>query len=164
MLVRIICALALFSTSVSASADQHRWRHYLNARFGTEADYPADLFEQPFYPANGDGVQWTSRGGAELTIYGSWNALDHTPKKLAAFLEEHEPRRYAAATYRKVTPTLLVLSGVQNGRVFYERHAFGDPSGAVHAIYLEYPVAMRSTFDPIIKRLSRSLGWASAGR
>ncbi|MBV5262485.1 hypothetical protein [Pinisolibacter aquiterrae] len=57
---------------------------------------------------------------------------------------------------------LLILSGIDHGMIFYERYAFGDPSGAVHALVLDYPAAARATFDPLIGRLSTSLRWEGA--
>ena len=148
------------AASAPVAADHHRWQHYLNARFGTHADYPADLFTQPHYPENGDGVRWTGRGGLELSVYGSWNVLEHNSKNYEAFLKEGFERHYAAISYREVTPDLLALSGVANGRVYYERHEFGDRAGVIHSMVIEYPVAMRQTIDPLIARMSRSLGWA----
>ena len=157
----IVAAMALPSAGAAAG---HRWQHYLNARFGTRADYPADIFARSSTSDNGDGVRLTSQDGAVLTIFGSWNALEQTPETLAASLQENDPQRYGAVTYREVKPKLLVLSGIRQGRVFYERRAFGDPSGAVHAMIIEYPLARRRSYDPLVVRLSRSLGWVSERR
>jgi len=63
-----------------------------------------------------------------------------------------------------VQSDLLVLSGIEHGRIYYERYAFGDNSGAMHAMVVEYPAAMRSTFDPLVARMARSLGWVSTAR
>ena len=164
MLSKLIFVTALLAAPASVAADQHRWQHYFNERFGTHADYPSDVFTHPFYAEIGDGVRLSARGGAELTIFGSWNVEEQTPKTYEAFLNESARRRYKAVTYREIKPNLLVLIGVDHGRIYYERYAFGDTSGAMHAMVVEYPVGMRSTFDPLVARMARSLGWASIRR
>jgi hypothetical protein len=163
MKYRLVVVIALLALSDPVSAEKHRWLHYLNARFGTCADYPGDVFTQRFYPDNGDGVRFKARGGAELTISGSWNVDGHTPMSFQAFLNRNEPHRYTAIAYRVMKPKLLILSGNENRRIFFERYAFGDPSGAVHSLVVEYPVELRSRFEPLIARMSRSLCWASNG-
>ncbi|MEH3046965.1 hypothetical protein [Sphingomonas adhaesiva] len=144
---------------VGVTHPTHRWRIYRNQRFGTLAEVPDDLFGTARPADNGDGATWTARGGARLRIFGSWNVLEETPASYDAFLRNGRSGRYASVTYKVTRRDLLILSGTHQGMVFYERYAFGDPSGAIHALVLDYPATARSTFDPIVARLSASLRW-----
>lgn len=137
---------------------------YDNARFGTHAEYPADLFAQARFSDSGDGVTLSNGSGATLKIYGFWNTLDQAPRNYAAFLRRSDPSRYARLAYRLVKPRLLVLSGTSDGRTFYERYAFGDKSGAVHAMIVEYPTSRQTAYEPLIGRMSRSLTWQTPAR
>jgi hypothetical protein len=157
----VIAAVVLVQAASLAAADhQHRWLRYANARFGTVAEYPVDLFTRAQHSDNGDGVRWSARDGATLAVWGSWNALEHTPVSYAEFLRRSDRARYARLSYRLVRPKLLILSGSTGERVLYERYAFGDRSGAIHALVLEYPLARQATYRPLVSRISRSLAWS----
>ncbi|MBS0482131.1 MAG: hypothetical protein JSR96_08230 [Proteobacteria bacterium] len=140
----------------------HTWELYQNPRFGTQAEFPADLFGTAIKSENGDGARWTASGGASLRIFGFWNTLKQRPAAYEAFLHEAAPQRYAGVTFRTVRQNLMILSGTDHGTVFYERYAFGDSSGAVHALVLEYPATARMTFDPLVTRISSSLRWTGS--
>ncbi len=149
-----LSAMMLVTASVEA-ATPHVWAVYHNARFGTAADYPSDIFRRPKGADNGDGQSWTSTSGAQLRIFGSWNSLDQSPADYDKFLTRSDPGRQV--TYRVVKPGFLVRSGQSKGRIFYERYQFDAASGAIHALVLDYPAASRSEIDPLIGRMSKSL-------
>jgi len=57
-------ALILLLAVAPATSAQTRWATYANARFGTTADYPADLFSRRDpEPENGDGVRLHTADG-----------------------------------------------------------------------------------------------------
>ena len=155
----LVCA-ALLAAWPTIAASAHRLAHYANPRFGTMLDYPSDLFVKPVDADNGDGRRWTSAKGGTLRVYGFWNAESRTPATYAQFLQDANPARYRGVTYRLVKPKLLVLSGSVTGPIFYERYAFGDPSGAVHAVVIAYPAKARSVYDALLPRISGSLKWS----
>lgn len=158
-------ALAIAASPATAAVSNiHRWKNYDNARFGTHAEYPADLFKMRIVSDNGDGARWTSDIGAKLLIFGSWNSLKQTPDSYARSLAESNPQRYRRISYRLIRPGSLTLSGTVGADIFYERYVFGDPSGAIHAFALEYPILARSTLDPLVSRMSSSLRWANSPR
>ena len=156
-------ALLLMPATLAAASDAHNWQVYHDLRFDSRIEYPADLFGEPRMSDNGDGSTWTSRDEGSLRVFGFWNVSEQTPVTYEAFLRKARPHRYARVTYRISRRRLLILSGVEAGQVFYERYAFDDPADAVHALVLEYPVTMRSSFDPVVGRMSASLG-RSSGR
>jgi hypothetical protein len=157
---RISLIFFCLMATATFAASSHSWDRYLNSRFGTQAEYPADLFMNPVTSDNEDGSTWKTTDGATLKIYGFLNALEQTPVSYEAFLRKNSPKRYAGASYRVSKKDLLILSGVTDKTIFYERYAFGDPSGAIHAMTVEYPITARATFDPVVGRISASLGWA----
>ncbi len=144
----------LFTLHASASA-QTRWATYANDRFGTTADYPADLFtrlDPP--PDNSDGQRFrTADGHATLAIYGSYNVQNDTP---ASYLQNYANKD--GISYRKVTKTFYVISGRRGDDIFYERCNFrGGDDYVIDCFTLTYPAAAKKTWDPIVTRISRSL-------
>lgn len=156
-----ILIYALLAIAQTGSA--HAWNRYENARYGTILSYPAGYFAQRTESANGDGVTLTARDGATLRIFGTSNPEGAAP---AAYVDTliRGDARYRHLRYRLVRPGFAVLSGTDGGRLFYERYAFGDPSGAVHAFVLDYPAAARARYDPIVPRMSASLSWRGRRR
>lgn len=138
-----------------AAAAQSRWATYANARFGTTADYPADLFirrDPP--PENGDGVRMhTADGRATLVIYGHYNVENDTPASYFATVVDG-----AGVTYKQVTKTSYVVSGTRGADIFYERCNFrkGDRA-AVDCFEVTYPARDKAAWDAIVARISKSL-------
>lgn len=133
----------------------HQWTTYYNARFGTTADYPADIFTvRAPPPTNGDGQTFrTADGRAQLLIYGTHNA------------EEDNPRSYVAkyyngpeVTYKRITRSFFVVSGVHDGAIFYNRCNFpAKAEGIIDCIGLNYPASDKAKWDAIVTRISSSL-------
>ncbi|MBX3578153.1 MAG: hypothetical protein KF723_13175 [Rhizobiaceae bacterium] len=146
------CLLVAFAVA-PALADQLT---YVNDRFGTSVTFPAELFDQRLEPpANGDGMSWSSSDGATLSVWGTNNVLDFTPQSLA----EHETARDTPGfevTYHRVGSNWLVLSGYDEGLIFYERFVFGSDN-VIHGVWIKYPESLRSTFDPIVGDIAASL-------
>ena len=150
----ITLAAVILAVSCAAMA-KDRWANYANPRFGTSAEYPADLFtvlDAP--PENGDGQRFhTADGRAELAIYGAWN--DDTPK---SYVENYVDVSGAAITYRQITDHFFVASGTKDGKIFYQRCNFlTHPDAVVHCFSISYPEQEKTEWDKIVSRLSRSL-------
>ncbi|TIU73412.1 MAG: hypothetical protein E5W03_25195, partial [Mesorhizobium sp.] len=74
---------------------------YVNARFGTVCTFPDQIFtERMPEPENGDGLEWHSADGASVACYGSYNALDDTPKSIVEN-EKASPDPGEKVTYGK---------------------------------------------------------------
>ena len=110
----------LFALSAAVPA-QGRWATYSNPRFGTTADYPADLFAvQDPPPENGDGATFrTADGRAQLAIYGAYNVDSDTPASYVAKYEELK-----SATYQRVTAGFYAVSGTNGADIYYDRCNF----------------------------------------
>lgn len=127
---------------------------YVNERFGTSATFPDEIFvDQQEPPANGDGLRWLSRDGASVAIYGSYNVLDDTPKTL---VERGGALPGRTVTYTKTGRNWAVLSGFEDGAVFYERLVI-SPTGIVHGVEITYPKDLKARYDPLVGAIAGSL-------
>lgn len=140
-----------------ANASSERWATYKNSRFGTTAEYPADLFtvfDPP--PENGDGQGFrTPDGRSHLSVYGAWNVEGHTPE---TYISNYVDLAGASVTYRRVTDRFYVISGTRDGNIFYDRCNFSaDPKGIIDCLTISYPEQEKSQWSPIVSRLSKSL-------
>jgi hypothetical protein len=154
---RVIAIVTLTFASICASVAKERWATYSNPRFGTTADYPADLFtvlDPP--PENGDGQGFkTTDGRAHLLIWGSWNAGDDTPK---SYFDRDIDVKGTSVTYEHITEHFFVASGMREGKVFYDRCNFSArPDAAIHCFSISYPEQEKTEWNSIVSRLSRSL-------
>jgi len=133
------------------------WSHYLNARFGTSVDVPNvfRLVDPP--PMNGDGRTFKTADGAELRIFGSYSATTIT-EDFAAYknwLMDHLQADGVRVTYKTQGKDWVAASGIRGGNIVYVK-AF-EGCGATHEMWIEYPMARRRIYNPLIGRLARSL-------
>ena len=140
--------------SIDVAAAQEQWATYMNPRFGTIADYPADIFtvrDPP--PENGDGQSFRSSDGhAQLSIYGKYNAEGDTPQ---SYLEKYADQ---GVSYRRVTARFYIISGTRKDQIFYERCNFQPVAGdIINCFSMTYPAQEKTAWDPIVTRLSKSL-------
>ncbi len=144
----------LLALGATASA-QTRWATYANARFGTTADYPADLFSKNDPPPeNGDGQSFrTADERAQLAIYGSYNVENDTP---ASYVERLVDKK--GVTYKKITKTYYAVSGLRGADIFYERCNFRTGDAApIDCFQITYPAREKAAWDAIVTRISKSL-------
>ena len=129
---------------------------YVNARFGTVCTFPDEIFtdRQP-EPENGDGQVWLSADGASLTCSGILNVDDDTPKGFVANEKVSKEPGYTV-TYSKTGKNWAVLSGMKDGKIFYERRLFGR-DGVIRTVWIDYPPALKSKYDPLVGAIAGSL-------
>lgn len=152
MLRSILAALVVALLAGVALAEPLTYR---NARFGTTLTFPAEVFSQPMEPpANGDGMTWLSADGASLSAYASNNALMLSPRAFADQASQGNGR--FEVTYRRVADRWVVLSGYEDGEIFYYRFEFGADD-VIHSMLLRYPTALRDRYAPLTGPLGRSL-------
>lgn len=130
---------------------------YTNARFGTSVTFPARIFRQAMEPPpHGEGMTWLSDDDASIAVYAHNNALMVTPAELAEQAGEAEGRSDYEVTYRRHGDDWAVISGIEEGRVFYQRFEFGSDD-IIHAVLLRYPPALRAKYDPLVGPIAESL-------
>ena len=146
----VIAALVFLFASQAAAADE---THYINPRFGTEITFPGEVFPLP-QPAseNGDGMSWAGPDGAWLGVWGQYNALEHDEKGLLAFLAPE----YDEVTYSKAGKGFVVLSGFDDGKIFYLRTNFGG-DGVLHTMLMRYPAERKANYDLLVAPIASSL-------
>ncbi|MBZ9776014.1 hypothetical protein [Mesorhizobium sp. CO1-1-8] len=129
---------------------------YVNERFGTVCTFPDEIFtdRQP-EPDNGDGQQWLSADGASLICSGVLNIDDDTPKGFVAAQKASNEAGYKVA-YSKTGKDWAVLSGLKDGKIFYERRLFGK-DGIIRTVRVDYPPALKSKYDPLVGAIAGSL-------
>lgn len=129
---------------------------YTNARFGTVCTFPDDIFtdRQP-EPDDGDGQQWLSADGASLICSGILNISDDTPKSFVAEEKASNEAGYEIS-YSKTGKNWAVLSGLKDGKIFYERRLFGK-DGVIRTVWIDYPPAVKAKYDPLVGAIAGSL-------
>lgn len=126
---------------------------YVNPRFGTTITFPGEVFSLPQPPSeNSDGMSWASPDGAWLGVWGQYNALDHDEKALLDFLAPE----FDEVTYGKAGKGFVVLSGLDDGKVFYQRTNFGR-DGVLHSMLMRYPQHRHANFDRLAIAVAASL-------
>ena len=154
-ILALILAIAAAAV-LAAPAGAETWKKYVNGRYGTFAEYPADRFRALPAPENGDGLSFEAKDGGSLIISGGHNVEDFTPATYEKFLRISSERDFGNITYRAAGAHSLVLSGLRGDRIFYEEYLFtGD---MIHTLVITYPRSAKAAYDPIVTRIARSLG------
>jgi hypothetical protein len=149
----VLLAAALPGT---ASADRFEpvgggWERYVNERFGTSLEFPADLFTPGEAPTNGDGRRMESED-ATLEIYTWHNTSGETASSLKRRLVGSEG--YEDVTYNPSGPGWLVISGYRGDMIFYEKYFFQN--GMVSGFGMEFPESAKPRYAPIVERIEDS--------
>ncbi|HEX8709168.1 MAG TPA: hypothetical protein VF723_13055 [Pyrinomonadaceae bacterium] len=130
------------------------YRTYSNARFQYSVSYPAGIFVPQGEADNGDGQVFRAReSSAEMRVFGRYNAQNETLRSAyqSAITGEGGSRE---VVYKLLKGNFYVVSGRQNGRIFYEKTILkGD---TFKTLMIEYDESARDTFDPITARIARS--------
>ena len=152
----IALSLGLFAAPALAAG----WGHYVNERFGVEADVPPG-FEPGAPPANGDGLGF-STPTANLSIYGSL-IVDGDFESMVAQLIAWNRDDGWNITYQASTPGWASWSGRKGGRILYSRAIRMCGGDSYGAFSLEYSSADLKAFNPIVDRLVASLKDSGTG-
>ncbi|RAZ88618.1 hypothetical protein DPM33_21735 [Mesorhizobium hawassense] len=153
---RLSVAAILSLSAITTSTATAKPFTYVNARFGQSCTFPDEIFSDPLpEPENGDGQQWLSADGAELTCSGINNVDDETPR---SFVDEEKTSTEAGykVTYSKTGKNWAVLSGTRDGKIFYERRLFGK-DGVIRTVFIEYPPSLKTKYDPLVGAIAKSL-------
>ena len=134
---------------------QEQWATYHDARYGTTADYPADVFTvRARPPPDGDGqIFHTADGHARLMIYGMRNFDEDSP---SSYVQKYFNK--PEVTYKRTKWPFFVVSGVRDGEIFYSRCNFPIIiNSIIDCIELRYPAKDKAKWDAIVTRISNSL-------
>jgi hypothetical protein len=151
----VVLAVAAFASLLLAPAPV-AWPSYVNVRYGFAICYPASLLNPQPEADNGDGRRFLGRDGAELRVFGQYNAVDAT---LAAWAED-EARLYTGRrgriSYRAGRGNWIVLSGTDGAKFeFYTKTL--ERNGEFVTLQFKYPIAEAKRYRAVVDRLSRCL-------
>jgi hypothetical protein len=137
---------------ISSVMAQDSMLHYCNARFAFCIDYPSALRVQT-PPDNGDGRTFKSPDGqVTMLVYGSYNSLQE--KLETRFRAESTSSATRKVSYRFFKPDRYAISGLENGKVFYEKILFKDDT--YKTFLISYPASLKKRYDPITAALAAS--------
>ena len=158
-LLAALMVVAAISATLSA-APAAEWGHYVNERFGVEADVPPG-FAAGEPPANGDGMAF-STPTARLAIFGSLIAEGDFESEVAQRMGWAADEGWAIS-YQASTPGWATWSGTRGSRILYARAIAMCDGAIIGAFELEYSQVDRAAFDPVVNRLVTSLRDSGAG-
>lgn len=143
-----------FGAAAPAAFAEISWTSYRNDRFGVTADVPAD-WTKGEKPENNDGRVFTSPDGkATLIISGMLNTEDNLA---AAFKSYETPNKGETITYKQRAGRAITVSGTSDKDIFYGKHLLSCHNQIWNSVYLEYPADQKTTYDPIVAHVSKSL-------
>ena len=134
---------------------EHQWATFHDARFGTTADYPADVFTLRAWRPFGDSGQIfrTADGSAQLIIYGKPNFEEDSP---SFYVEKHF--NTPDVIDRRTKWPSFIVSRLRNGEIFYYRCNFKIIiNGILDCMEMRYPAKDKAKWEPIVTRISNSL-------
>jgi serine/threonine-protein kinase len=144
-------ALAAFAATAAAAP---RYLTYVNDRFGTTADVPAN-WKHGEPPENNDGLRFTSPDErAWITVYGRLHIDDTIEQAMQDF---ERPGKDETITYRHRERRAVVVSGTRGDTIFYSRHVLSCRDEIWNSIHIEYPAAEKAAYDALVTHVARSL-------
>lgn len=150
----LLITIGLF---VQTAAGQSGYVTYYNSRFEYAIKYPVKVFVPQEESANNDGRIFTAKGGAELRVWGQYNALMQT---LKSAYESDLSEYGSGVTYKVLQNSGYVISGTDGNGVYYQKTIFsGDEGdgGAVFATFvMKYKKSEKAKYDPIVTKIAAS--------
>jgi len=125
------------------------YRTYSNARYRFSIAYPVGVLVPQGESDNGDGQKFASKNGnATLLAFGS-NRLDRSLQDEFQTAQENR-----SVTYKVLKRDMFVVSGTENGKIFYQKTLLRGDS--FKTFIIEYHEHERAVFDPITSRIAHS--------
>jgi serine/threonine-protein kinase len=148
-----LAAIALVALAAAAAAAP-QYLTYVNDRFGTTAEVPAD-WKAGEPPDNNDGLRFTSPDQrAWMTVYGRLH-IDDTIEE--AMRDYETPGKDETITYRHRERRAVVVSGIRGDTIFYYRHVLSCRDQIWNNVHIEYPAVEKATYDALVTHAARSL-------
>ena len=167
LMTSVPAIVAAFMTTAAAPAQPGRDAvAYVNQKYGFSLRIPADAFTPEATRNSQAGGMWMSRDGqSRLVAAAQVNESAETLQSYRKFLIE---TTYDQATfdYAPMRDNWFVLSGIKDGKMFYERVTFACGGRFIYGWQMFYPVAERGNYDRIVEQIHRSfrVGQGEDGR
>jgi len=148
----VFLAFALLATPAFAQA----WERYENVRFGYSMDVPP-VFAGSGESYTGDGESFYNPQGAQgLVVWGADMTGDFE-SEVSSAMDHAVAENGWNITYRAVTPRWASFSGIENGRILYQRMILLCNGTSYAAFRAEYSVSDTAEMTPMIERLVQAL-------
>jgi hypothetical protein len=125
------------------------WDLYRNQRFGFSFRYPHSFAQGPV-PENGDGLSFSSSGGAKITVSGSNN----DGASLHEYYGETLKRLPGNPAYAKEAVNWFVVSWRDGGKISYLKMFVG--TGSVNTLTIEYPDSESTAYNDVAEKVEGS--------
>lgn len=151
-IVYLAFLISVWGISHSYAQDLN-WRRYNLYGTATSVEIPLALFtEDAGPPENGQGRMFRSSDGlADLSVYSMRNSGEGP----AEFLRTHFPLPKRAIVYRRVTGSMVTVSGYREDKIWYARCNFAV--NELKCVSLNYPAREKTRWDSVVTRISHSL-------
>lgn len=132
--------------------DNFTYIDYYNQRFGYAIKYPSFLTNK-FGASNNDGITAENNDKTvSFIVYGSNNALNQDSED--AFNFSNSVRPFNNMTYKSISDEFYIVSGEEDGSIYYEYSIVG--TGSINTFRIEYPKSDKEYFDPIVAEIYQS--------
>jgi hypothetical protein len=120
---------------------------YCNDRFEYCLDYPA-VFEPFGSSKSGDGqIFYIDGGKIELLVWGSVNGQNRTLEQEKEYISQNRK-----VEYQTINSSFFVISGFENGKVFYLRTE--NTSTGFRSFEIRYPREEKEKYDKFVEKIS----------
>ena len=154
---RLLVGAALALPCNALAAKREAWATYRNTRFGTSIEYPG-RFRPGRPPDNNDGQAFEADDGAKLSVWGSLNINNDDRATLEAQMREQGQGPKEIYSYSARGENWFVFSGRRGpDGLFYKRYLLSHRGAIINAFDIGYPEALKTEYDPIVTRMSKSL-------
>jgi hypothetical protein len=151
LLLMMVVAIAGGKQAAAVGEPDQGWTEYRNERFGIVMRYPAAVFPSHRRSASGDGDLFETPDGRARLLIGALSNLDHfTPGSYQDFIAR-QSYPGLKADYFPVGETWSVLSGTIDNTMIYEKAMFSCGGSLISSFAMNYPVAERRLYDPIVE-------------
>jgi hypothetical protein len=135
------------------------YKTYVNARFGYQINYPADVLIAQGEPDNSDGQKFaTKRGDAQMSVWGNYkldSGLDDALKLAKEPDSKDAPQK--KVSYYAGGKNWFAISGTIGDKIFYQKTCLrGD---TFRTVTFSYPQSSRTLFAPIVDNVVATFKW-----
>jgi len=143
MKIKIVTYLFLFLFLASCSTQST----YCNERFEYCLNYPA-VFEPFGSSKSGDGqIFYIDGGKIELLVWGSVNGQNRTLEQEKTYISQNRK-----IDYQFIKSTFFVITGVENGKIFYLRTE--KTQNGFRSFEIRYPQEEKETYDKFVEKIN----------
>lgn len=154
---KLILLLSLILTGCGCAIGQTKYSTYTNNRYAYQIEYPLGLLipSKVEDASNSGEIFYSKNKEVEMRVWGEYNALFKTWREECDFELKDLG---AAATYTVLKPGWFVISGVKDGKIFYQKTLLRKLKeiDVFYTFTIEYPPAERAKFDAVVERIAKS--------